>query len=269
MLGDGFPAQPRVQAVEPGQFLGSEDLHLVRVDGVEIAGQRRASRHGVAGFQHAAAAVLAGEPAQVEPLALLVEQFAGAVMRAVMRVASSGSSRSRVPHREACVAARAAGMSASPKRCASSDSNCRCRWVKCSGTAMAKTRSTGSPSLGARNPPPAATAGRPRACRSNASLRPCGIATPWPIAVLPMRSRWRRLSPTAAIGPGASASNRAAASMTASRSDRARPAPRCDPRSGTRTGTAWCRNRAGAVRRNRRCAPGFRRGGGRPFFPCA
>src|SRR5688500_6927358 len=45
------------------------------------------------------------------------------------------------------------------------------------------------------------------------------MAIPWPIAVLPSRSRLRRLSPIAAVVPGAeSVRSRAAASRTPSRS---------------------------------------------------
>src|SRR5690606_9392796 len=106
------------------------------------------------------------------------------------------------------------------KYSASSDRSCRCCWVKCSGTAMAKTRSTGwrSPAwkvTGCRN--------RRKAARTSGVLlqRPCGIATPWPIAVLPSRSRWCRAPAMDASSAGAPpAIRRAAASRTCPRSSR-------------------------------------------------
>ena len=74
---DGFPALPRIQRIQPRQFFTAEDLHLVRVDGVEVAGQRRAAGDGVHRLEFARAAFLPGQPAQREFLLLLVEQFAG------------------------------------------------------------------------------------------------------------------------------------------------------------------------------------------------
>jgi hypothetical protein len=63
-------------AVEPGQFLGAEDLHLVRIDDVEVAGQRRPAGDGVDRLEHALPPPSAGQPAQAEPFLLLVEQVA-------------------------------------------------------------------------------------------------------------------------------------------------------------------------------------------------
>src|SRR5690606_11011065 len=115
-------------------------------------------------------------------------------------------------------ARNASRLPGTAKYSASSDSNCRCCWVKCSGTAMANTRSTAWPS-----PAWKATGCRSRrkAARTSAVVlqRPWGIATPWPIAVLPNRSRWCSAPAMDASSAGAPpAIRRAAASSTWSRS---------------------------------------------------
>src|SRR5690606_24138577 len=183
---DGFPAQPRIQAVEPGQFLGAKDLHLVRIDRVEVAGQRWTSRKRVSGFQAPRRALLPRGPAQLEAFALLFEQLAGGDR--VVHAASSRSSRERSASGPG--AARSASrLPGTAKYSASSDNSCRCCWVKCSGTAMANTRSTGWPSPAWKD---TGRRSRRKAARTSAVVlqRPWGIATPWPIAVLPNRSRW-------------------------------------------------------------------------------
>src|SRR5690606_4467115 len=185
---DGFPALARIQAVEPGQLLGAEDLDLVRVDRVEVAGQGRSTGERVAGFQPPRRTLGPGGPAQFEAFALLLEQLVGGDR--VVHAASSRRSRERSASGPG--AARSASrLAGTAKYSASSDSSCRCWWVKCSGTAIANTRSTAWPS----------PAWKPTGCRSRRKAaracvvvlqRPCGIATPWPIAVLPSRSRWCR-----------------------------------------------------------------------------
>jgi hypothetical protein len=72
-----FPALARIERVEVGEFLGADDLHLVRVDRVEIADHRRPARSAGARVDHALLAALSTDPAQAEALLELVEQFAG------------------------------------------------------------------------------------------------------------------------------------------------------------------------------------------------
>src|SRR5690606_19837298 len=152
-----------------------------------------------------------GGPAQFEAFALLLEQFVGGDR--VVHAASSRRSRERSA--SGPVAARSASrLPGTAKYSASSDSSCRCCWVKCSGTAIANTRSTGWPSPAWK---PTGCRNRRKAARTLVVVlqRPCGIATPWPIAVLPRRSRWCRAAAMEASSAGAPpAIRRAAASST-------------------------------------------------------
>ncbi len=128
-LFDGLPTLARFQRIQPGQFLGAQDLHLVGIDGVEVAGQRGAPRDRVAGLQLALLAGLAGSPAQPQPLALLFEQFTGgdAGIHAALAggVMSSASRRARASP----ASRRAWRMSGAENSSASSDSSIRCWWV--------------------------------------------------------------------------------------------------------------------------------------------
>src|SRR6185437_1656540 len=63
-LVDHLPALARIQPVEEVQFLRADDLDLVRVDDVEVAGQRGPACLRGARFQHARFAAHAGQPAQ-------------------------------------------------------------------------------------------------------------------------------------------------------------------------------------------------------------
>src|SRR5690606_3050602 len=171
---DRFPTQARVEAIQPGQFLGAEDLHLVRVDRIEVAGKRRPPGDGLDRFQPVRRAFLSGDPAQFQALAELFEQLAGGDRRghaALPRTSNAASASGSGAWRNASRKPASANCSAS------SDSSCRCCWVKCCGTAMANTRSTGTPSLA---PKSTACDSRRKAARAstNAPQRPCGIATP-------------------------------------------------------------------------------------------
>src|SRR5690606_35167502 len=106
----------------------------------------------------------------------------------------------------------------SEKRSATSASSSRWPCMAWRGTAMASTRSTGSPSAAPKSTGGESRRKAPRLC-SSPSTRACGIATPWPIAVLARRSRASSPSPMAVAAlPSASASIRAAVRITAERS---------------------------------------------------
>src|SRR5690606_7927536 len=216
---DGFPAQPRIQPVQPLQLLAAQDLHLVGVDDVEVAGQRRPAGVGLDRFEHPGLALLPGQPAQAQALMLLLEQVQGgqalvhrrAQAASAAGVDASSTRRSPANPRAARRRSRNAGLA---KRVATSARCCRCSSGRSLVALMAKTRSTGLPS---RAPKSSARPRRRKAPREawKASLRACGIATPWPIAVLPRRSR---CCSAAAIAPAEagdpSESRRAAASRT-------------------------------------------------------
>ncbi|MNI29402.1 hypothetical protein D3C73_832170 [compost metagenome] len=125
-LFDGLPALAWFQRVQPGQFLGTEDLHLVGIDRIEIAGQRRASRDRIAGLQLALLAGFARCPTQAKPLTLLFEQFAGS--DAGIHAALAGGVRSRAwRSSRASPASRSAWrMQGAENSSASSDSSIRC-----------------------------------------------------------------------------------------------------------------------------------------------
>src|SRR5690606_3526072 len=214
-----FPALPRLQAVEPGQLLGAEDLHLVGIDGVEVAGERRPARDRVAGLELARAPALPREPAQVQPLAQLVEEFLGGDRRLhEARLPAPPPSSSRPRSAGMSGAARTASRKpASAKAPASSERVSRWSWARSPGETMANTRSTGWPS---RAPKSTGCARRRKAARgvALASLRQCGMATPRPMPVLPTASRWRRPAAIAGVHSGEPPpSRRAAASSTWSR----------------------------------------------------
>jgi len=61
----------------PAQFLGADDLQLVRVDDVEIAGERRTPRLALARRDRALLAALARDPAHLQALLHFVEQLSG------------------------------------------------------------------------------------------------------------------------------------------------------------------------------------------------
>jgi hypothetical protein len=74
---DGLPALPRIEPVEINELFGADDLHLVRIDDVEIADQRRPPRLRAAGLEHSVFAAHARDPAQRQALADGVEKLAG------------------------------------------------------------------------------------------------------------------------------------------------------------------------------------------------
>ncbi|KAG1245469.1 hypothetical protein G6F68_015043 [Rhizopus microsporus] len=126
---DGLPALARFQRVQPGQLLGAENLHLVGVDRIEVAGQRGPPRDRIAGLQFTLLAGLAGGPAQPQPLALLFEQFTGGDAGIHAALAGGVSSRAWRRARASPAARSAWRMSGAENNSASSDSSIRCWWV--------------------------------------------------------------------------------------------------------------------------------------------
>src|SRR5690606_10225158 len=215
-----FPALPGLQAVEPGQFLAAEDLHLVGIDDVEVTGQRRPARHGVDRLELARGAGAAGEPFQFKSFAELVEQRLRGDHRLHADRAAGEPPERRSSARSALMSGACGAVCrkwAAARRPAGSVRVWGWCGVRSLGPAMAKTRRTGSPSRALNSI--GFASGRTAASGSlQESLRQWGMATPWPIAVLPTASRWRR---PLAISPVHSGelppSRRAATSRTWSR----------------------------------------------------
>src|SRR3546814_43904 len=124
------------------------DLHLVGVDGVEVAGQRRPAGHRVDRLEHPRFALLAADPVQVQALAHLLEQVGGGdagVRHGLTAIVGIGLPNSRPRSASTSGASRSASRNPSlEKRSASSDRISRYCCDECSGTLIANTRSTGA-----------------------------------------------------------------------------------------------------------------------------